>query len=101
MTLLYFNKTEADIWCREKLDAVAKEDERFVSRYILSDSGSDQWRGETGRMSSEIAESLHSKASSSHSAYCFVCGPNGFVDLSEKELSAKGYDADNLHFFRG
>ncbi|XP_058837562.1 cytochrome b5 reductase 4 isoform X2 [Topomyia yanbarensis] len=36
MSLLYFNKTEADIWCREMLDNLCAKDKRLTVRHFLS-----------------------------------------------------------------
>ncbi|XP_055631711.1 cytochrome b5 reductase 4 isoform X2 [Toxorhynchites rutilus septentrionalis] len=38
--LLYYNKTEADIWCREMLDSLAEKDRRLMLRYFLSEAES-------------------------------------------------------------
>lgn len=35
--LLYFNKTEADIWCREMLDNLCAKDKRLTVKHFLSD----------------------------------------------------------------
>ncbi|XP_058465332.1 cytochrome b5 reductase 4 isoform X2 [Malaya genurostris] len=36
ISLLYFNKTEADIWCREMLDNLCAKDKRLTVRHLLS-----------------------------------------------------------------
>lgn len=37
VSLLYFNKTEADIWCREMLDNLCAKDKRLTVKHFLSD----------------------------------------------------------------
>lgn len=37
VSLLYFNKTEADVWCREMLDNLCEKDTRLTVKHILSD----------------------------------------------------------------
>lgn len=38
MNLLYFNKTEQDIWCKDELAAIAEKDERYIFiRLFLND----------------------------------------------------------------
>uniref|UniRef100_A0A1Q3FWM9 Putative cytochrome b5 reductase 4 n=1 Tax=Culex tarsalis TaxID=7177 RepID=A0A1Q3FWM9_CULTA len=37
ISLLYFNKTEADIWCREMLDNLCEKDKRLSVKHFLSD----------------------------------------------------------------
>lgn len=74
---------------------------RFQVRYILSDlSENSNWKGEIGRMSDEIADSLFKIDSKFHSEYCFVCGPLPFNELCEKTLRNVGFDENNLHLFR-
>ncbi|XP_055597355.1 cytochrome b5 reductase 4 isoform X2 [Uranotaenia lowii] len=38
ISLVYFNKTEADIWCRELLDNLCEKDARLTVRHYLSDT---------------------------------------------------------------
>lgn len=99
LNLLYFNKTTEDIWCKSKFDALESEDDRFLARYILSNSG-DEWKGETGHMSAKFAQDVHDAESNSHSTFCFVCGPTGFIDSCHSELQSIGFDTNNLHVFR-
>lgn len=77
-------------------------DSRFRLRYILSEpNGSEQWNGETGRMSNEIAASLFKSDSAFYSEFCFVCGPLPFNELCEKTLQSAGFDGSRMHYFRG
>lgn len=71
-------------------------------RYILSEPmGNANWKGEIGRMSNEIADSLFKIDSEFYSEYCFVCGPLPFNELCEKTLRCAGFDENHLHLFRG
>lgn len=103
LTVLYFNKTKADIWCKDVFDSLAKSNLHLKFRFVLSQaSESDgEWDGEVGRMSTEIADSLATETSTSYSTFCLICGPAPFNDLCQTELNAAGFEDDVLHFFRG
>lgn len=75
---------------------------RFRVRYILSEPKTDDdWHGETGRMTDEIAISLFKTDSTFYSEYCLVCGPQPFNELCEQTLRSAGYDENHMHYFRG
>lgn len=74
---------------------------RFQVRYILSEPKGNDWNGEIGRMTDEIATSLFKTDSQFHSEFCLVCGPLPFNELCEKMLQQAGYDEHNIHYFRG
>lgn len=82
---------------------MVKLDNRLEFRYILSQvtESDDKWNGEVGRMNAEIANSLANTTSTSHSTFCFGCGPAPFTDLCQTELAAVGFKDEFLHFFRG
>lgn len=71
-------------------------------RYILSEpNAAENWTGEIGRMSDDIAASLFDVNSTCHSDFCLVCGPLPFNELCERTLRSVGFTANRLHFFRG
>ncbi|XP_065089720.1 cytochrome b5 reductase 4 isoform X2 [Ochlerotatus camptorhynchus] len=45
ISLLYFNKTEADIWCREMLDNLCAKDKRLTVKHFLSEAESQSATG--------------------------------------------------------
>ncbi|XP_055317973.1 cytochrome b5 reductase 4 isoform X2 [Sitodiplosis mosellana] len=102
INMLYFNKTAEDIWCRSNLDSLADKNNRFHMRYILSEpKNAEDWHGEIGRMTDEIAQSLFKSDSKFYSEYCLVCGPQPFNELCTKTLGLAGYDENRMHYFRG
>lgn len=97
MSLLYFNKTEADIWCRPKLDAIAQAESRVQIKYILSDADIS-WEGERGRVTRDQIVALQSK---DHVTYIGVCGPPAFNRSVVEFLKAVGFPATSQHIFQG
>uniref|UniRef100_A0A1B0CV03 Cytochrome b5 reductase 4 n=1 Tax=Lutzomyia longipalpis TaxID=7200 RepID=A0A1B0CV03_LUTLO len=101
LKLLYFNRTEEDIWCRGKLEAIANKDTRFSVRHILSEP-KGTWGGERGRISDEIATDLASRTSpTSAITFCCVCGPPPFNDAAITHLAGAGFTSDDVHVFQG
>ncbi|XP_059608647.1 cytochrome b5 reductase 4 isoform X2 [Phlebotomus argentipes] len=100
LKLLYFNKREEDIWCREKLTTIAEKDKRLSVRHVLSDADAS-WSGDRGRISEDIAMDLVSRTSPNSITFCCVCGPPGFNDAAAALLANAGFPAADLHVFQG
>lgn len=98
--IIFFNKTESDIWCRQKLEQITKKDERIQLTHILSEP-EESWSGETGRVSSQIANKLFDLKSSSNVTFCCICGPTPFNVLTLDLLVDAGFNANNVHSFQG
>ncbi|XP_050090054.1 cytochrome b5 reductase 4 isoform X2 [Anopheles aquasalis] len=121
VSLLYFNKTEADIWCREMLENLCKKDKRLTVRHFLSEadpqdagSGSDRDSADgggehgtagpsfsRGRISLEIIRQLTTPGSPSHATYCCVCGPKPFNELCLQYFQQTEHNPKHLHSFQG
>uniref|UniRef100_A0A2M4CH98 Putative cytochrome b5 reductase 4 n=1 Tax=Anopheles darlingi TaxID=43151 RepID=A0A2M4CH98_ANODA len=119
VSLLYFNKTEADIWCREMLENLCKKDKRLTVRHFLSeadppqdagisdqDSADDSELGtgsffSRGRISLEIVRQLTTPGSRSHVTYCCVCGPKPFNELCLQYFQQTEHNPKHLHSFQG
>lgn len=101
ITLFYFNKTEADIWCRKQLDEIVAENTIFRVKHVLSGSNlADSWP-ERGHISSERVTAIRDSKSDTYATFCFVCGPVAFNETCLKLLQDAGYELDNLHIFHG
>lgn len=74
---------------------------RFQVRYILSEPKQNNWNGEIGRISADIATSLFKSDSQYYSEFCLVCGPLHFNDSCETLLHQAGFDEEKIHLFRG
>ena len=73
VTLLYGNKTEADILLREKFDEISKDD-RFKIVYFL-DEASKNMKAEKGFITKEHMQKYLPGADKGEKAKIFVCGP--------------------------
>ncbi|GAB0099579.1 Cytochrome b5 reductase 4 [Sergentomyia squamirostris] len=100
LKLVYFNRTEEDIWCRQKLHEIAEKDTRLEVKHVLSEAN-DTWTGERGRISEEIATDLASRATLSSISFCCICGPPPFNDATLTLLTAAGFPDTDLHVFQG
>ena len=78
---------------------------RFQVQHILSEPRAEESCDEkflTGRVSSEMINSILSKKSSNtDSPFVCVCGPMPFVDNVKTYLNDAGFDSNNLHCFHG
>lgn len=90
--LFFFNKTESDIWLREKFDVLRSKDGRFSVTHVLS-KAENTWTGQTGRISKELVEQIAQTAT-----FFFVCGPPIFSDIAADYL---GEHQVETHFFQG
>ncbi|KFB40418.1 AGAP011314-PA-like protein [Anopheles sinensis] len=126
--LLYFNKTEADIWCRERLENLCKKDKRFILRHILSEStlpdsssspsattplsvvlpqidgssdGENQASYAHGRISLDIVRQLTTQCSPLYASYCCLCGPKPFNELCLQYFRETDHNPNHLHCFQG
>ncbi|XP_053658340.1 cytochrome b5 reductase 4 [Anopheles marshallii] len=110
--LLYFNKTEADIWCREMLENLCKKDKRFTLRHYLSEvelpdsdgTTSDENRSTFvhGRVTPDIIRQLTTKDSPLYATYRCLCGPKPFNELCQQYFQQLGDDnPKHLHCFQG
>lgn len=103
ITLFYFNKTEADIWCRKQLDEIVTAHTVFRVKHVLSGTNLANGWPETarGHISSERVTAIRDFRSDTYATFCFVCGPVTFNDVCLKLLQDSGYEPDNLHIFHG
>ncbi|EAA05181.4 AGAP011314-PA, partial [Anopheles gambiae str. PEST] len=93
--LLYFNKTEADIWCREMLENLCKKDKRWGG--FLSQRTSNPFR-----MWTTIHAMLTTKDSPLYATYCCLCGPKPFNELCQQYFQQMpDHNPKHLHCFQG
>ncbi|UJR26276.1 hypothetical protein I4U23_007616 [Adineta vaga] len=98
--LLFFNKTQKDILCRDELQTMS-EKHKLTVHNILSRPESD-WTGETGYIRGELLHRLlpipPSKTNITDTLVC-VCGPIPFSKLAIELLKEHGYNDSHLHLF--
>lgn len=112
ITLLYGNRSEADILLRKELEALAAKHPQLKVHHILGaaagDSAPEGWKGEVGWIDAEKIKRLC--AAPAADTLVFVCGvPAMYVALcggrGEKEVPADsvlatlGYTADMVYKF--
>lgn len=102
ITFLYFNKTESDIWCRDRLEDLSKQSPRIQLKHILSAPETSTWpKEQTGHISLKLMESLTSSTSPNFSTFYCVCGPLSFNDICIKLLQTANIQPNNFHVFSG
>lgn len=94
-TLLYANKTEDDILCREQLDELAmKHGDRFRLAYTL-DFASAGWPHKQGFITQDMIAELF-PLPSEKPIFC-LCGPPPMIEFAcKKNLSALGYPKETF-----
>ncbi|GAB1605537.1 cytochrome b5 reductase 4-like [Argonauta hians] len=100
--LMFFNKTEADIIWREEFDKLAKQDERFLVSYVLSQPDG-QWSGPSGYISEELV-GQHIPPSDTlvdQKVLICACGPSMFTANAMRIVRLKGYSDKHMHQFLG
>ncbi|XP_058054026.1 cytochrome b5 reductase 4 [Anopheles bellator] len=110
IAVLYFNKTEADIWCREMLENLCKKDKRLTVVHYLSeteqpDIAVPDVRAQTstahGRVTLDIVRQLTTGESPAYASYCCVCGPKPFNELCLQYFAQTDHNPKHLHCFQG
>ncbi|KAH8398948.1 hypothetical protein KR222_001605 [Zaprionus bogoriensis] len=91
--LKYFNKTQADIWLEQKLQALQDSDERFSCTHMLSDAA-DKSR-------SRLPQQLREAFSEHGYTYVLICGPTGFNAAVVDSLKQVQPKLDHIHVFQG
>lgn len=88
-TMLYANKSEDDILCRETLEDLAKNSGgRFRLHYTL-DSAPVGWKHKTGFVTQDMIRELFPEPS--NNPLMLMCGPPPMVDACKKTLEALKY----------
>jgi len=93
---LYFNKTNEDIWLKEKLHELHTDDERFSCTNYLSQSEDNPQR-----IALELLAPLFQKNQPERCTYVLICGPSGFNTAALDILSQLDVKANQIHVFRG
>jgi len=93
-TLLYANKTEADILMRKELDEFAAKYEQFRVHYVLS-SPPDGWQGGTGRVNKQMIDQ-HLPAPAGDDTKVLVCGPDPMMKAMVNALEDRGFKAPGM-----
>ena len=95
-TLLFFNRTNSDIYYKAELDELEMRNPNFTVVHILSNAGSD-WQGVKGRLNKELLiEHLPKPATAQH---LYMCGPIEFTQGLITMLMELEYPDSSIHPF--
>ncbi|XP_077567976.1 cytochrome b5 reductase 4 isoform X2 [Stigmatopora nigra] len=97
--LLFFNRQEADIFCRRELDELTANEERFQVEHILSEPR-DSWTGRKGRVDNALIKDFLSRPKGSKCYVC-VCGPTLFTEQTIRMVKQQGFSEEEFHAFQG
>jgi len=86
-TLIWSNKTEADILCREEIEEMKAKLPNLAVHHVLSAQA--DFQGRTGRLNQDMLKELLSNTN--HEASIFVCGPPPMMDSVCTDLKKIGY----------
>lgn len=90
ISLIYANRTEADILLREELDAFARKYPNNLKVYYVLDNPPADWQGGVGHVTKDtIAERFPSADIDSKA---MICGPPGMVNAAKNALVELGFE---------
>ncbi|GAB1197259.1 hypothetical protein APSETT444_006552 [Aspergillus pseudonomiae] len=89
ISLIYANRTEADILMREELEAFARKYPKNFKLWYMLDSAPDGWAYGTGFVNQEVLS--QQLPGPSEDTKMLLCGPPGMVNATKKTLAAMGF----------
>jgi predicted ferric reductase len=93
VTLIWSNRTKADILCREELEEMKGKLPNFAIHHVLTQQ--KDWEGQTGRLTAETLERLLSGCD--RGASVFVCGPPPMMDATCRNLKGLEFKGSRIH----
>ncbi len=93
VTLIWSNRTEADILCRDELESIQAKLESLTVRHVLTRQ--KDYKGPSGRLDKTMLSDLLSGCS--RDASVFVCGPPPMMDAVCKSLKEVGFSSRHIH----
>jgi cytochrome-b5 reductase len=88
-TLVYANKTEADILLKKELDEFAAKHDQFKVHYVLSNPPQG-WKGEKGRINKQMVEN-YLPAPAGMDTKVLICGPDPMMESMVNILEERGF----------
>ncbi|XP_055921360.1 cytochrome b5 reductase 4 isoform X2 [Eupeodes corollae] len=98
LMLWFFNKTEEDMWCRNILEEMMKNDDRLKIVYVYSQL-TEKSNPEDGHISKELLKNIKNPLSEMYSTFICTCGPPAFNALAENILKTLDFSSKDMHFF--
>jgi predicted ferric reductase len=93
ITLVWSNRTEDDILCREEFEAMEATLANLSVHHVLTRQ--KEFQGPTGRLDTAMLKELLSGCS--RDAVVFVCGPPPMMDAVSKALKGISFPARRIH----
>lgn len=93
ITLFYSNKTPEDAAFLADLDGFAKENQNFTFVPVMTRLSPDEWKGETGHVSSEMLKKYVTDLSS---PIYYLAGPAEMVAAMRQVLTDANVNEDNI-----
>ncbi len=93
VTLVWSNKTEADILCCDELESIEGKLEGLTVHHVLTRQ--KDYKGLSGRLDKNMLSDLLSGWS--RDASVFVCGPPPMMDTVCKALKQIGFSSRRVH----
>lgn len=98
-TVLYGNRLEEDILCKEELDGFGDSHaDRCEIVYSLTKPEAN-WDGEVGRISAGLINRYSTLDRLGKKSMVLICGPEGFEKAVHGILAATGWDDRDIVFF--
>ncbi|KAJ5548598.1 hypothetical protein N7513_005832 [Penicillium frequentans] len=89
VSLIYANRSEADILLREELETFARRYPQNLKIWYMLDTAPEDWAYGTGHVDRDVLEK-HLPAQSPDTKI-FLCGPPGMVTATKKNLAGLGF----------
>lgn len=97
-SLIYANKTEDDILCRDLLDDLARNSKGRFKLFYTLDFPPPNWKGKTGFITEQMIKECLPPVSDD--ALVLMCGPPPMVEYAcKKNLEALGFDKKQMVAF--
>ncbi|KAI1369604.1 hypothetical protein F5Y08DRAFT_350281 [Xylaria arbuscula] len=90
ISLIYANRTEADILLRTELEVFARKYPNNLRLYYMLDNPSSEWQGGKGFVTKEILAKRFPAADTDSKA--MICGPPGMVNAAKTALVELGFE---------
>ncbi|KAI0815959.1 hypothetical protein GGR55DRAFT_372732 [Xylaria sp. FL0064] len=90
ISLIYANRTEADILLRSELEDFARKYPNNFKLYYVLDSPSPDWQGGKGYVTKEMLAERFPAAD--QDSKTMICGPPGMVNAAKKALVELGFE---------
>jgi len=97
ITLIYSNRTPADIVYKDEWPVFEKENPNLKVVHTITDAPDSSWKGRTGRINDSMVKEY---CNDLHKALFYICGPPGMVNAIFEILIGMGVPGPNIKLER-